>query len=57
MTDLRQNKLALVEQQKNFETLQKLIAANPNLPVIPMVEYDVVCDDSQLQNSVEASPL
>lgn len=33
------------EQKENVERLLKLIAENPDLPIVPMVDSDVVADD------------
>lgn len=32
-------------QEKNLDTLFELIKQNPNLPIVPMVNYEIVADD------------
>lgn len=34
------------KERKNREELFKLIAENPELPIVPMVDYEVVAEDS-----------
>lgn len=41
----KQNELALLKQKANVENLLKLIRQNPDLPIIPLVRSEVVCDD------------
>ena len=38
--------MASEKERKNREELFKLMAENPELPIVPMVDYEVVADDS-----------
>lgn len=46
MNVLPRNQRKLAKQRENIQELLQLCQAHPDLPIIPMVDTDIVCDDT-----------